>query len=190
MTCSWGARRSCLELRESTMLSCWPTGPSITRLVRAAWRAVSDRGALREVPVSLSWWRLWITTPGHLLNQWSVTNTCQVCWAIPFCFYGTQIWRRSSHTSTPSGMERPHMVVEALVRNMCRLCGTRRTKIVCLFHWTRMTCMRITCCLWICSDWTVFQVWRGSACCTWVSTTSGWPPCSHVTRSAWRLEQL
>lgn len=36
MTCSWGERRSYLGLRESMMLSCWPTGPSITRLVRAS----------------------------------------------------------------------------------------------------------------------------------------------------------
>lgn len=57
-----------------------------------------------------------------------------------------QIWRRSRRTSTPSGMELPHMAVEALVRNI----------------WDRT--FFCTCIIWICeygrnkdvlSDWTV-----------------------------------
>lgn len=45
MTCSWGERRSCLELRESMILSCWLKGPSITRLVRQC-RRISVNGVL------------------------------------------------------------------------------------------------------------------------------------------------
>lgn len=45
-------------------------------------------------------------------------NTRKFC-ASPL--FVVQIWRRSRHTSTPSGMELPHMAAEALVRNMfCR----------------------------------------------------------------------
>lgn len=47
MTCSWGERRSCLELRGSTTLSCWLRGPSITRLVRTVQQWLSERGVER-----------------------------------------------------------------------------------------------------------------------------------------------
>lgn len=56
-TCSWGGRRSCLELRESTMLSCSPREQSITRLVRIFGRSC---GSICWPPVDMA-------APGSLL---------------------------------------------------------------------------------------------------------------------------
>lgn len=70
MTCSWGERRSCLELRESTTLRCWLTGPTITRLVRVeSVEMALIKRHLHIISVSLYWWQVWITTPGNVLDR-------------------------------------------------------------------------------------------------------------------------
>lgn len=107
MTCSWEEKRFSPELRESTMLSCWQKEPSTIRSVRKRDVSITFWGALSEI--------LMICLPLLATSGTTLENFC----ASPL--FVVQIWRRSRHTSTPSGMELPHMAAEALVRNMfCR----------------------------------------------------------------------
>lgn len=107
MTCSWEEKRFSPELRESTMLSCWQKEPSTIRSVRKRDVSISFWGALSEIQM--------ICLPLLAISGTTLENFC----ASPL--FVVQIWRRSRHTSTPSGMELPHMAAEALVRNMfCR----------------------------------------------------------------------
>lgn len=106
-TCSWGERRSSLELSECMMLSCWLKGPSITRLVNGA---------------DLSLWRIYcVVSPPDVIccelqpledHCIKVLSRCNIFF---FEIVNPQIWRRSRRTSTLSGLERPLMVVEELV---------------------------------------------------------------------------
>lgn len=107
MTCSWEEKRFSPELRESTMLSCWQKEPSTIRSVKKRDVSISFWGALSEIQM--------ICLPLLAISGTTLENFC----ASPL--FVVQIWRRSRHTSTPSGMELPHMAAEALVRNMfCR----------------------------------------------------------------------
>lgn len=104
-TCSCEGRRSCLELRESTMLRCWLRGRRITRSVR-------KRSSLHYTVHVICLPLLAFGVNYNSTMPWAFSK--QIARLFFFCLL-TQIWRRSSPTSTPSVMERPHMAVEELV---------------------------------------------------------------------------
>lgn len=75
----------------------------------------SVKGALSDINKILS-----LDGFGHDLNKtFEIQSNLKYLTTEPLFFMILQIWRRSKHILTPSGMVLPHMAVEALVRNIC-----------------------------------------------------------------------